>query len=75
MKPQATLLPTDIAALSNITQTDDSLTALVTSHGLNVKEVTINPRGGIVVHWRKPANAAEQAMAQELIGQPVSHAI
>ena len=75
MKPQANPTPADVAASSGITQTDDSLTALLTSHGLNVKDVTVNPAGGITVHWRKPATEAEIAMAQELAGQPVSHAI
>lgn len=74
MKKSTGLLPTDVAALSDVTTTDDALTARLQSHALNVKRVTSNPSGGIVVHWRKPPVEAEQAFAQELVGQPVSHA-
>lgn len=74
MKKSTKLLPTDIAALPDVTVTDDDMTARLSGNGLNVKRVTTNPAGGIVVHWRKPPTEAEQAFAQELIGQPVQHA-
>lgn len=74
MKKSTKLLPTDVAALPDVTVNDDDMTARLSGNGLSVKRVTANPQGGIVVHWRKPPTEAEQAFAQELIGQPVQHA-
>ena len=73
-RPTKPLSDNDAAALANITTTDDDLTARLQSQGLNVKRVTRNPAGGIVVHWRKPATEEQMALAQELVGQPASHA-
>lgn len=74
MKKSSKLSPKDAASAKDVTVTDDDLTARVASHGLNVKRVTSNPSGGIVVHWRKPPTEQDQAFAAELIGQPVAHA-
>ena len=73
-KASAKLLPTDLEARTNVTVTEEEITARLQSHGLCIKRATKNPSGAIVVHWRKPPTEAEQAFAQELAGAPVQHA-
>jgi hypothetical protein len=73
-KASAKLLPTDVAALTNVTVTEDEITARLQAHGLGIKRVTKNPAGALVVHWKKPPVESEMAFAQELAGAPVQHA-
>lgn len=69
MKPMAR----DMQDSHRVTVTEDDLLAKVVAHGLNVRGVSRAEGGNLTVLWRKPPTEAEQAFAQELLGERVGH--
>ncbi len=75
MKPRRMRANTaDMQDAHRVTVTDDDLLAKVVAHGLNVRGVLRAEGGSLTVVWRSHPTEAEQAFAQELLGERVGHA-
>ena len=61
-------------ATDQVTVMDKEATALLQSHGLNVKRVTRAPAGNLTAEWRKQPTADDTNAAEALV-KGIAHAI
>lgn len=60
-------------ATDQVAVMDNDATALLQSHGLNVKRVTRAPAGNLTAEWRKQPTADDTSAVQALI-EGIAHA-
>lgn len=64
----------DMQDSHRVTVTPDDLLAKLVVHGLNVRGLSRAEGGGLTIQWRAHPTEAEQAFAQQLLGEPCGHA-